>query len=102
MSALSICIVLSAFVVVVSICLLYVNFGSRVSPGILGLTLNFRVHVSGVFFICNVSCVLYSAGSGALLEKKSTTYTDLSASSSHDVLARIYLQNYDLNLYVTC
>ena len=37
MSALSICIVLRAFVVVISMCLLYVSFGSRVSPSIFGL-----------------------------------------------------------------
>ena len=36
-SALSICIVLCAFVVVVSMCLLYVSLGSRVSPSIFGL-----------------------------------------------------------------
>ena len=35
-SALSICIVLRAFVVVISMCLLYVSLGSRVSPSILG------------------------------------------------------------------
>ena len=48
-SALSICIVLRAFVVVISMCL-----GSRVSPIILGVMLS----------ICSSSCVLYSAGSG--------------------------------------
>ena len=36
-SALSICIVLRAFVVVISMCLLYVSLGSRVSPSIFGL-----------------------------------------------------------------
>ena len=35
-SPLSICIVLRAFVVVISMCLLYVSLGSRVSPSILG------------------------------------------------------------------
>ena len=35
-SALRICIVLRAFVVAFSMCLLYVNLGSRVSPSILG------------------------------------------------------------------
>ena len=35
-SALSICIVLRAFVVVIYMCLLYVSLGSRVSPSILG------------------------------------------------------------------
>ena len=44
-SALSICIALRAFVVVISMCLLYVSLGSRVSPTMF-------------------SCVLYSAGSG--------------------------------------
>ena len=38
-SALSICIVLRAFVVVISMCLLYVSLGSRVSPSILGCCL---------------------------------------------------------------
>ena len=36
-SALSICSALRAFVVVISMCLLYVNLGSRVSPSIFGL-----------------------------------------------------------------
>ena len=36
-SALSICIVLHAFAVVISMCLLYVSLWSRVSPSILGL-----------------------------------------------------------------
>ena len=36
-SALSICIVLRAFIVVISMCLLYVSLGSRVSPSIFGL-----------------------------------------------------------------
>ena len=36
-SALSICIVLRAFVVVIYMCLLYVSLGSRVSPSIFGL-----------------------------------------------------------------
>ena len=36
-SALSICIVLRAFVVVIYMCLLYVSLGSRVSPNIFGL-----------------------------------------------------------------
>ena len=44
----SICIVLRAFVVC----------GSRVSPSIVGFMR------SVVLFICNASCVLYSAGSG--------------------------------------
>ena len=35
-SALSICIVLRALVIVISMCLLYVSLGSRVSPSILG------------------------------------------------------------------
>ena len=35
-SALSICIVLRAFFVVISMCLVYVSLGSRVSPSILG------------------------------------------------------------------
>ena len=36
-SALSICNVLCAFVVVISMCLLYVSLGSRISPSIFGL-----------------------------------------------------------------
>ena len=36
-STLSICIILPAFVVVISMCLLYVSLGSRVSPSIFGL-----------------------------------------------------------------
>ena len=58
-SALSICIVLRAFVVVISMCLLYVGLGSRVSPSICGLMFMGTVVLS----ICRSSCVLYSAGS---------------------------------------
>ena len=58
MSALSICIVLRAFVVVMSMCLLYVSLGSRVSPSIFGLMFMGRVS------ICSSSCVLYAARSG--------------------------------------
>ena len=59
-SALSICIVLRALVVVISMCLLYVSLGSRVRPSIFGLMLMGSVMLS----ICSSSCVLYSAGSG--------------------------------------
>ena len=59
-SALSICIVLHDFVVVISMCLLYVSLGSRVSSSILGLMFMGRVILS----ICSSGCVLYSAGSG--------------------------------------
>ena len=60
-SALSISIALRAFVVVVlSICLLYVSLGSRVSLSNLGLMFMGNV----VLFICSASCVLYSAWSG--------------------------------------
>ena len=59
-SALSICIVLRAFVVVISMCLLYVSLGSRVSPSISGLMLMGSVMLS----ICCSSFVLYSAGYG--------------------------------------
>ena len=59
-SALSICIVVRAFVGVISMCLLYVSLGSRVSPSIFGLIFMGSVMLS----ICNSSCVLYSAGSG--------------------------------------
>ena len=58
-SALSICIILRAFVVVIYLCLLYVSLGSRVSPSILGLMFMGNVVLS----ICSSSCVLYSAGS---------------------------------------
>ena len=57
-SALSICIVLRAFVVVIYMCLLYVSLGSRVSPSIFGL-----MFMGSVMSICSASCVLYSAGS---------------------------------------
>ena len=60
MSALSICIVLCVFVVVISMCLLYVSLGSRVSLGIFGLMFMGSLMLS----ICSSSCVLYSAGSG--------------------------------------
>ena len=54
-SALSICIVLRDFVVVISMCL-----GSRVRPSIFGLMFMGSVMLS----ICSSSCMLYSAGSG--------------------------------------
>ena len=53
-SALSIYIVLRAFVVMISMCLVFVSLRSRVSPSILGLMLS----------ICSSSCVLYYAVSG--------------------------------------
>ena len=59
-SALSICIVLRAFVVVISMCLLYVSLALRVSPSIFGLMFMGSVMLS----ICSSSIVLYSAGSG--------------------------------------
>ena len=59
-SALSICNVLRAFVVVIYMCLLYVSLGSRVSPSILGLMFMGSVMLN----ICSSSCVLYSVGSG--------------------------------------
>ena len=43
-----------------SMCLLYVSLGSRVSPSIFGLMFMGSVMLS----ICSSSCVLYSAGSG--------------------------------------
>ena len=60
MSALSICIGMRAFVVVIYMCVLYVSLWSRVSPSIFGLMLMGSVMLS----ICRSSCVLYSAGSG--------------------------------------
>ena len=59
-SALSIYIVLRALVDVISMCLLYVSLGSRVSPSIFGLMFMGSVMLP----ICSSSCVLYSAGSG--------------------------------------
>ena len=65
-SALSICIVLRDFVVVIYMYLWYVSLGSRVSPSIFGLLFM----GSGLLFmgsvmlsICGSTCVLYSAGS---------------------------------------
>ena len=66
-SAFCICIVLRAFVFVISMSLLYVSLGSRVSPSIFGLMFMGSVMLS----ICSSSCVLYSAGSdmiGCLLQ----------------------------------
>ena len=51
-SALSTCIVLRAFVVVISMCLLYMSLRLRVSPSIFGL-------MGSVMSICSSSCVLY-------------------------------------------
>ena len=59
-SALSICIVLRALVVVISMCLLYVSLGSRVSPSIFGLVFMGSV----MWSIYSSICVLYSVGSG--------------------------------------
>ena len=59
-SDLCICIVLRAFVAVLSRCFLYVSLGSKVSPSIFG----FIFLGSVVLFIYNSSCMLYSAGSG--------------------------------------
>ena len=59
-SALSICIVLRAFVIVISMCLLYVSLGSRVSPSIFGLMFMGNV----MLCICSSSSLLYSAGCG--------------------------------------
>ena len=58
-SALSICIVLCVFVVVISMCLLYMSLGSRVSSSIFGLMFMESVMLS----ICSSCCVLYTAGS---------------------------------------
>ena len=59
-SALNICIVLCAFDVVISMGLLYVSLGPRVSPSIFGLMYMGSVMLS----ICSSSCLLYSARSG--------------------------------------
>ena len=56
----SICIVLRAFVIVISMCVFYASLGSRVSPSIFGLMLMGSVMLS----ICSSSYVLYSDGSG--------------------------------------
>ena len=55
-SDLSIWIVLRTFVVVISMCLVYVSLGSRVSPSIFGFMFMGSVMLS----ICSSSCVLYS------------------------------------------
>ena len=52
MSALSMCIVLCAFVVVISMCLLYVSLGSIFSPSIFGL-----MFMGSVMSTCSSSCV---------------------------------------------
>ena len=44
----------------ISMCLLYVSLGSRISPSIFGLMCMGSVMLS----ICNSGCFLYSAGSG--------------------------------------
>ena len=59
-SGLSTCIVLRAFVDVISMCLLFASLGSRVSPSIFGLMFMGSVMLS----ICSSSCVLYFVGSG--------------------------------------
>ena len=59
-SALSMCIVLRALVVVIYMCLLYASLGSRVSLSIFGLMFMGSVMLS----ICSSSYVLYSAWSG--------------------------------------
>ena len=58
-SALCICIVLRALVVVIYMCWLCVSLGARVSPSIYGLMFMGSVMLS----ICSSSCVLYAAGS---------------------------------------
>ena len=55
-SALSICIVLRAFIVVIYMCLLYVSLGLRVSPSILLFV------GSVILYICSSSCVVYLLG----------------------------------------
>ena len=60
MSALSICIVLRAFVVVISM-RLYLSLGSRVSPSIFGLMSMYVFHIGrlGCFILlCLCRCVL--------------------------------------------
>ena len=59
-STLSKCIVLRAFIVVFSMCLLYVSLKSGVCPSIFELMFMGSVMLS----ICSTSCVLCSAGSG--------------------------------------
>ena len=59
-SALSICIVLRAFVFVICMCLLYVSLCSKVIPSSLVLMFMGSVMLS----ICSSSCVLYSTASG--------------------------------------
>ena len=66
--------VLCVFVVVLSMCLLYVRIGSRVILRIFGLMFMGSV----VLFICSASYVLYSARSGV--------------KSVHDVLSELILR----------
>ena len=64
-NALSICIVLRAFVVVIYMCLLYVSLGSRVSPSIFSPSIFGLMFMGSVMLsICSSSYVLYSAVSG--------------------------------------
>ena len=58
MIALTVCIIGCDFVVVLSMCLLYVSLRSRVSPSILGL-----MFMGSVMSICSSNCVLYSTES---------------------------------------
>ena len=73
-SALSICIVLRAFVVVIYMCLLYVSLGSRVIPSMFGLIFKGSVLLlicsakknsqSETDYIPIIYIYIYSAGSG--------------------------------------
>ena len=55
-----VCVNVCGVVIVISMGLLYVSLGSRVSHSICGLMFMGSVMLS----ICSASCVLYSAGSG--------------------------------------
>ena len=82
MSALRIGIVWRAFVVGISMYLLYVNLGSRVSTSIFGLMFMGSVMLS----ICSSSCVPYSAGSDV--------------NRAHVVLSGLIMRSLSQSMYV--
>ena len=66
-SALSICIVLRALVVVISMCLLYVNLGSTFSPSIFGLMFMGSVIWLFTLKLCAVFCWVWCEESACCL-----------------------------------
>ena len=67
MSALSICSVLRALVIVIYMCLLYVSLGSRVSPNSFGLMFMI-VRSGGLFWLKPVTMVLFMLCNAVLVE----------------------------------